>query len=744
MTGQVKMPIWHVLQLLQIFILKDCCMDAYIITGQFNTTNTMTGHVTTPVTNIFPTNANLRFSNMINRRTRAQAKLHYTVIQSGHRSSSAYLGKGLFEEAQTLAMYFIGSSYCKEMQTCLQSNGLFETFPTKSCYCDALCNILDDCCVNYNSVENFPYTKQQFECTVLDGLGNVHGYGIYIITSCSDNWKNDDIRSLCENLGHDIFLITPVTDKSKNEVTYRNMYCAQCNFVYDFEYWKTNIGCSNNKTDISNCTIKHEIPKNISIRFCETNIKANCSAERNHWLSNNCTNGPFSLVYARGKAYRNIYCAYCDGYNNDELFCTEIKSGIPTAQTKYYSFRLLVDLNTGIGLRLCTDNEIYDPFSNVCRQIYCALPSIPRKGTCVTNSGYDTTLVYYNSSATNNCTLVKVNSEEYKILNASIVLLLYNQVVLNGDNFRIIGTDMYVCRNMIASCNSDCRDANWFFDSTLGSYITLVGLTISIIFLAITFFVYICTPKLLNIHGKNLVCLIVVLSIAHVTYLVSPQAEGIPPLCKCIAVLLHFLYLSSFTWMNVIAFDFYTTFSRRFNLVERNRNHKRFMLYSIYAWCTPLVMIVISVSFDFVEVSTKVSSYKPGYGKGLCWIASSNALFVFVAIPLSVFKLFDFVAFTMTMVYISRGRRQGAKVTKKTDACTCIINLKLSIIMGVTWVLAFVANISKSISVWYLFIAFNSLQGMFIAVCFICSKTVLNKIKAKFNRASASYTNSAT
>ena len=54
--------------------------------------------------------------------------------------------------------------------------------------------------------------------------------------------------------------------------------------------------------------------------------------------------------------------------------------------------------------------------------------------------------------------------------------------------------------------------------------------------------------------------------------------------------------------------------------------------------------------------------------------------------------------------------------------------------MGFTWLFGFLANIIDNIYLWYPFIVFNTLQGVFIGASFTMTKTVLNHYKTKFGK----------
>lgn len=89
---------------------------------------------------------------------------------------------------------------------------------------------------------------------------------------------------------------------------------------------------------------------------------------------------------------------------------------------------------------------------------------------------------------------------------------------------------------------------------------------------------------------------------------------------------------------------------------------------------------------------------------------------VFVAVSLAVFRLFDFVAFVITVYFITKAKRQGARALKRKQACDFLIHLKLSLVLGLTWVFPFIAIAIRLEIMWYLFIVFNSLQGLFITL----------------------------
>ena len=60
-----------------------------------------------------------------------------------------------------------------------------------------------------------------------------------------------------------------------------------------------------------------------------------------------------------------------------------------------------------------------------------------------------------------------------------------------------------------------------------------------------------------------------------------------------------------------------------------------------------------------------------------------------------------------------------------------ILYCKLASIMGLTWVFGFVASATHFEVIRYLFVIFNSLQGLFICLAFVCNRKVFRLLKQR-------------
>jgi len=86
-------------------------------------------------------------------------------------------------------------------------------------------------------------------------------------------------------------------------------------------------------------------------------------------------------------------------------------------------------------------------------------------------------------------------------------------------------------------------------------YITVIGVSLSILFLVLHLLVFAMTPKLRNLSSMNLASLSVSLLVMYCSFFVGfyLRNSGVP--CVVLAVIIHYTLLASFCWMLTIAYD---------------------------------------------------------------------------------------------------------------------------------------------------------------------------------------------
>lgn len=142
----------------------------------------------------------------------------------------------------------LGREYCHEFDKCNITSPYFRSFPNyKNCYCDEICNIFNDCCSDHNPGNSWAITANQFTCVTDEKITATprSSVGVFMVTACHADWNNSLIQYLCESDDYvdDHLLSIPVTDKDHRIFYFKNMYCAQCNYEYNFAYWTLDIEC---------------------------------------------------------------------------------------------------------------------------------------------------------------------------------------------------------------------------------------------------------------------------------------------------------------------------------------------------------------------------------------------------------------------------------------------------------------------------------------------------------------------
>ena len=256
-------------------------------------------------------------------------------------------------------------------------------------------------------------------------------------------------------------------------------------------------------------------------------------------------------------------------------------------------------------------------------------------------------------------------------------------------------------------------------DGILG-YITFVSFLLSILFLIFLLVTYILFPQLQTLPGKNLMNFASSLLLFKIGWLLLNinEIRSDEPPCTAMAVIEHYLLMVSFVSMSVIAFHTCKVFVRRFLSHKMSQGHERklFYKYLVFVWTLPGIFIGTCVVLDGQDV------VRIGYGKiQFCWLTEDNAYINFVIIPIAVLLLFNFFAFVTAALHLRRhAQNNAAKQASGNRRSTFLIYVKLSTLMGFTWLFGLLAIVVKSTAVfWYLFVIFTSLQGVFVALAFV-------------------------
>lgn len=203
------------------------------------------------------------------------------------------------------------------------------------------------------------------------------------------------------------------------------------------------------------------------------------------------------------------------------------------------------------------------------------------------------------------CLPILLNDTEFQIDENGSLQLLDTGLVYDKTQYYITESGTFLCvnytQNYTRTVIRHVRVASFTFSVTEG-LVSACGLGVSLLALAVTFVIYACLRPLRNIPGRNLLSLLAALFLAEALLLAANSAESHQVACQVVAGAMHYFFLASFFWMNVMAVDVWFTFSQAFvRAGDRGKSSKRFRIYSAYSWLAPLLFVLPAV---FIQVRT--------------------------------------------------------------------------------------------------------------------------------------------
>lgn len=312
---------------------------------------------------------------------------------------------------------------------------------------------------------------------------------------------------------------------------------------------------------------------------------------------------------------------------------------------------------------------------------------------------------------------------------------------------------------------------------------------VSAAFLVATFVVHAIVPELRNSHGVTIMCHVGSLAATYICLGVI-QVKPDLPMVACIgfAVVTHFSFLASFTWLNVMSFDIWMTFNFLSDNVEsatywlellstssnhprpmasdepqpstkmmdegvpsdreacdeaesdlgvggfrarssRNRHRlgRRFIWYSVYAWGLPLVIVAVGQILDNVPTTI----LRPNFGVVKCWFADRMSMLAYFYGPIAVILLSNLIFFVLTAIRLHQTRLDSAFATKnQQNKQNCMVIFGLFVLMGIGWVTEIVTwSIPDSVYYSIPTDILNILTGLFIFCIFVCKRKVLRLLR---------------
>lgn len=319
-----------------------------------------------------------------------------------------------------------------------------------------------------------------------------------------------------------------------------------------------------------------------------------------------------------------------------------------------------------------------------------------------------------------NCSgvLVRLNDSEYVILMNGSLYRNISRELFEPDRFLPVNDTIWVCAHF-SSFYEAAR--NITENNIVLVLLTFIGLSVSIVSFFAVLVTYALFKELRTLPGTNLMNLSLAHLLADLFYLATGHVDA-KVACAIIAILLHYFFLVSLTWMSVMAFETWVVFSKI--LIQKRNRNKREKCFNLLGrttmgWLSAFVFVVVCVALD----QSNAVAFHYGGIKG-CWINNPNANMFFFVLPVAFSISFNTVFFVLTVRAIRNTAKQTQRATHQTlHRKNAVLFLKIFILTGFTWTFG-ILKITVSEYFKYPFIIFTTLQGLYIMLAFVFTTRV--------------------
>ncbi|XP_045484058.1 G-protein coupled receptor Mth2 isoform X2 [Pieris rapae] len=269
-----------------------------------------------------------------------------------------------------------------------------------------------------------------------------------------------------------------------------------------------------------------------------------------------------------------------------------------------------------------------------------------------------------------------------------------------------------------------------------------IALIISSFFLALLLVVYAVLPELRNIGGMVLMAYVFSLMVAFLALAAIQIGFYDPDTCLNLTIVIYFFFLAAFAWMNVMSYDIWWTFRgyAKARPIHRRGEKFKFCMYCLYAWGVPLAMTIAFKKINEADLTDQPWIIKPLVPIIGCFLEGGQKL-VYLYIPMLIMITVNWVFFGMTAFNVwrlSRGTQvlnspaAGNPAAHRSQKQRFTVYLKLSVIMGINWLLEVVSSFYPDLQIWYISDAYNLLIGLIIFIIFIWKESIWHKLRNRY------------
>ena len=327
------------------------------------------------------------------------------------------------------------------------------------------------------------------------------------------------------------------------------------------------------------------------------------------------------------------------------------------------------------------------------------------------------------------CETVMLDEGLFLDLGRSIILfhgLSVEKNVSERDVLRLTSKAIVVCVSSLQRKTGWRRKSN----ATGIGVLTILARTANIVSmscLVFTALTYSLFPSLRKGPGTSVVNLTSALFLAQLSFHVHASFLPYRAACTVVAVFQHYVWLVAFLWMNVLGYDISCNFTK-LNPSADPAHSTRLRYYLVYAWASPAIFVTACLGIDH---ATEKSFF---YGQDTrCRLGGGTFYLYYFVTPASLVISANIIFFFRTIVALRSATSIGnlARNTRQ-QRNTFVVYVRLTSLMGVTWLLYFLGSIEALEFLTFTFALCNLTQGIFICFSFSLTPTVRQLWRSRF------------
>uniref|UniRef100_A0A673L2K5 Adhesion G protein-coupled receptor G4a n=1 Tax=Sinocyclocheilus rhinocerous TaxID=307959 RepID=A0A673L2K5_9TELE len=263
-------------------------------------------------------------------------------------------------------------------------------------------------------------------------------------------------------------------------------------------------------------------------------------------------------------------------------------------------------------------------------------------------------------------------------------------------------------------------------DERILTIISYLGSGISSIFLGVTLLTYLAFEKLRRDYpSKILINLSVALLGLNMLFLVNSWLASFNSnaICITVAAFQHYFFLATFTWMGLGAINMYLALVKVFNSYVPSYILK----FGALGWGLPLLVVSLVLAIDINSYGTGLSRELLQESTAFCWLKNDVTFYVTVVSFVTLVMVCNISVFVVVLVQIRKMRVNKPSSSRKGFLHDLRVVASLTFLLGLTWILTFVAWGPAKTPLLYLFSLLNSLQGFFIFLFYCLMKDNVRK-----------------